>query len=170
MRSLNDFKLETGHATHNGFVGDTYDIEGIFTHQERELYLIRIPEIRFIYGITEDGGWSGIAVNPTGNTFFTSTANLTPEETRFELVKETEVDTSQGFINYEIVFTGTTGDSMNLLYREYTPENMARPAFYQSLTYPLDTDVVRFKQVRIKIHEVTSESIKYTVLEDGLSE
>jgi len=168
MRSLNDFKLEMGQAVHSGFEGDTYDIEGMFTHKERKLYLIKIPEVNFIHGLTEDGEWAGITVNPTGNTIFESAANLTPEDTRFEFVKETEVDTSQGFINYEIVFTGTTTDAMNFLYREYTSEDLARPAFHQNLTYPINTEIIRFRQTRIKIHEISSESIKYTVLEDGL--
>ena len=96
--------------------------------------------------------------------------SIIPEDTEFEFVEETEIDQSKTFINYEIVFTGTTANSMNFLYREYTAADLARPAFHQNLTYPINTEIIRFRQTRIKIHEVSSESIKYTVLEDGLSE
>jgi hypothetical protein len=53
-----------------------------------------------------------------------------------------------------------------MLYREYTPDNLARPAFYQNLTYPKDSSYVRFKQLKIKVNAVTNELIKYIVEED----
>lgn len=71
------------------------------------------------------------------------------------------------FTNFEIIYTGRTHDSLRFSYREYTPQDLARPAFYQELTYPADTEYIRHKALRIQIEEATNESITYRVVEDG---
>jgi hypothetical protein len=91
---------------------------------------------------------------------------IRPVNTTFELVKDETIDTKAGFTNYEIIFTGVTKDTINLLYREYTSDDLARPAFYQNLTYPVDALFIRFKQLKIKVLYVNDESIKYAVVED----
>lgn len=169
MRCLNDFTLTNSRFFNDSAKkGDTFNVIGTTIHDNRRLYLIKFqnPNITAFYGITEFGEWADFGV--FGGNTGTPEFKLNPENTKFELVKETKINTSQGFINFEIIFNGTTKDSINFLYREYTPENMARPAFYQNLTYPIDSDVIRFKEIKIKINEITNESISYVVLNDGL--
>ncbi len=62
---------------------------------------------------------------------------------------------------------GISDKSMNLLYREYTKDNMAREAFFQNLTYPLATRTIRFKNIQIAVAEVTDDHIRYSVRRMG---
>lgn len=69
----------------------------------------------------------------------------------------------------EIIFGGVNDITLNATYREYSPDDMARQAFYQNLVYQTSTDTIRFREFKIKVHEVTNEKINFTVLEDGLT-
>lgn len=66
--------------------------------------------------------------------------------------------------NFEIVFTGRDSSSMRFQYREYTSENMARPAFSQDLTYPIDAKTIRFRGMVIEVSSVGPDSITYKVV------
>jgi len=168
VKALNNFTIDTaGGATFNGNKGDIYPIAGEITKHGEDFYVVDFAEISSKIGITNNGHWADFALPQRG--FMSGKPKIKPEDNRFEFVKQTKVDSSQGFTNFEIIFNGTTKNSIKLLYREYTPENMARPAFYQNLSYPIDADIIRFKTIRIRVNEVTSESIFYTILEDGLN-
>jgi len=178
MICLNNYNVEIGRPffnSYSGSEGETYEIFGTTMKGGDKLYLIKLPILtKLIFGITEDGEWANFVAEEGGLIRRPSIINITPKSTKFEIVKLVEehfdIAKEKGFINYEIVFTGTAADSMNFLYREYTAADLARPAFHQNLTYPINTEIIRFRQTRVKIHEVSSESIKYTVLEDGLME
>lgn len=75
--------------------------------------------------------------------------------------------TPSGGQNFEIVFNGIDGQAMRFQYREYTAEDLARPAFFQELSYPLRTDTIRFRQILVHVAAVDAQQIRYTVLEDG---
>jgi hypothetical protein len=68
----------------------------------------------------------------------------------------------------ELIFSGVNNVAINVTYREYTPDDLARQAFYQNLTYQPSAHMIRFQNFKIKVHEVTNEKIVFTVLEDGL--
>lgn len=64
----------------------------------------------------------------------------------------------------ELVYTGRSGGSISLLYREYT-DNLARPAFSQQLQYDIEKDsVVGFQGARIKILAANNTEVSYEVL------
>ena len=84
---------------------------------------------------------------------------------KYILSEQTE---QKGSLNYELIYGGTEGDSFKINYREYTSENLARTPFFQDLTYPKSSEEFRFKNYRVKIHEVESGKIVYSVIEDGL--
>jgi hypothetical protein len=69
---------------------------------------------------------------------------------------------------YELIYTGRNDVSLNATYREYTHDDLARPAFFHSLTYQPNAKQIRFRDFLIQIHDVTNEKITYTILEDGL--
>ncbi|MCE5210481.1 MAG: hypothetical protein LLG40_02885 [Deltaproteobacteria bacterium] len=71
-------------------------------------------------------------------------------------------------ISFEFIFGGKNDVSLNTTYREYSNTDMARPAFFQNITYQPNAKQIRFKNFVIQIHNVTNEQITYTVLEDGL--
>lgn len=86
---------------------------------------------------------------------------VSPASATFTPVARTIATLGPGDENYEIVFNGIDGQSMRFLYREYTPGDLARPSFFQELTYPLSSKSIRFKQLSIAVQDVNAESISY---------
>lgn len=64
----------------------------------------------------------------------------------------------------ELVYNGRSGQTIKLLYREFTQE-MIRPAFTQEVTYDLKAgDIVGFKGSRFKVNNADNTKIQYVVL------
>jgi hypothetical protein len=166
MQAKNDFKITAALSpSYYGNNGAIYPIVGEITEDNQNIKLIQIPFNDLRFGINNNGEFADVAIGPFNQKIFG--VNYEPVNTKFEEIKDEKIDLSKTFINYEIIFTGITNNSINLLYREYTPENMARSAFFQNLTYPIDSKFIRFKQVKIKIDQIDNEKIIFTVLEDG---
>lgn len=92
---------------------------------------------------------------------------VVPPHTTFEIKENVSRSTQEaGYVNYEIVFTGSAGDQINFVYREYTSSDMARQPFFQNLTYSKSDPFIRFRDLRIRIDQVSNEGITYTVVED----
>lgn len=73
------------------------------------------------------------------------------------------VDTTMPFRKFELVYSGRTGDSIRIAYREYSPQDLARTAFFQELTYSVSEPVIRFRDLEIEVSEATNSSIKFVV-------
>lgn len=98
-----------------------------------------------------------------------SAAKLDPPDLRFEYTQHDKVvDQKSGFTNFELIYAGNDGRSFSLSYREYTPDDLAKPAFSQSLVYPLGSTSIRFRSLQLTIHDVTSERITFTVVAANL--
>jgi hypothetical protein len=80
------------------------------------------------------------------------------------------VKTTKGYENYELLYTGVSATGINLTYREFSPDGLARVAFFQNLTYEATAKSIAFKKFRIAVEAATSESITFTVLSDGQRE
>jgi hypothetical protein len=66
----------------------------------------------------------------------------------------------------ELIYTGRSGNTAHVSYREYKKE-FARPAFYQELRYDLEkSDIIVFRNYRIKVLDANNEFIKFIVLTD----
>ena len=109
--------------------------------------------------VNNSGSCTAMALSP-------QTFTIIPGHTTFNIVSNKRIGTNNGFINYELLYGGTNGNSFSVTYREYTPDNLARPAFYQDLTFSNSSKHIRYKNMRIKIHNVDNEEITYTVVED----
>jgi len=170
LEALDDFEIKMPFHQHRGYRGDVYQIQGMSKTGNVDVYLVRfstIPQLRF--GISKEGYWAHFIIDNSNAILHTLFVNFKPEKARFKKIMEEKVDKTRGFTNYEIVFTGITEEAINILYREYTSDDIARPAFYQNLVYPNDSKTIRFKKIKISINEITNEGISYTVLQDGLS-
>ncbi len=101
--------------------------------------------------------------------FFPGTITFKPDNFKFS-VKTTIIDegATPAPISFEIIYTGKNDISLNFTYREFTAEDLARPAFFQNLTYQANAKQIRFKDFVIQIHNVSNEQITYTIIEDGL--
>lgn len=64
----------------------------------------------------------------------------------------------------ELIFTGRSGDTIYISYREYK-KDFARPAFFQELRYDLkNSNRIVFKHYKIDVIEATNEYIKFKVV------
>ena len=66
----------------------------------------------------------------------------------------------------ELIYTGRTGVTVAITYREYKKE-FARPAFYQNLTYDVSqSQEVVFRNYRLKLLAADNAGIKFIVISD----
>jgi hypothetical protein len=94
------------------------------------------------------------------------TYDIQPSNVKFTGKSKEEVAQSNGYINYELIYNGRDKDSFHITYREFSPDNLARASFFQTLTYSTEADTIRFKKNLIQVHSVDNEKIVYTVKED----
>lgn len=77
-------------------------------------------------------------------------------------MKETKL-TQTGSFKKELIYQGKSGNTIRLLYREFR-DDMARPAFYQDLTYDMtETNIIGFRGTTIEVIEATNLYIKFVV-------
>ncbi|MGL5125294.1 MAG: hypothetical protein ACRC6U_04825 [Fusobacteriaceae bacterium] len=87
----------------------------------------------------------------------------------FKQVENTiEFSDLNGLLKYDIIYNGISGDTIKFSYREFTADNLARPAFYQELNYNKKDRIIRFKKIEIEILKLTNSEITYKVIKDGM--
>lgn len=144
---------------------------GSTTYEGASLRLVAIPDgdaRMYPLLLDEHGRYAGL-VYGTGGPFVPGKGKLVelePAIPRLESTSTEAVSAAHPFLNYEVVYSGTDDRSINLLYREYTADNLARPAFTQQLTYAAGSDVIRFRNIRIRVLNATSEQLRYVVESD----
>lgn len=126
-----------------------------------------------IYGpigvaVTPDGRMTGGGIRTAMHTRMGGHPRMTPNNCRLGTATD-RVDIVPGtaFTNFEIIYGGMDGQTLNFTYREYTPDDLARPAFTQAFSYPAGSATIRFKNVEIAVAEALPDRIRYTVLRDG---
>lgn len=92
---------------------------------------------------------------------------ITPSNVDFSISHIERVLLDPGFTNFEIIYSGATKETIHLLYREYTPDDLARWALTQNLTYDRADPLIRFRELQIRVIEANNESIRYVVERDG---
>lgn len=165
---MNDLNVqdENGNHVYSGKAHTRFKIIGQAFENNTKNYLIKLynPYMPIIIGIDSTGNYSGLTIGPMSRKI--ARLSFTPENVKFRYVNSNSIDSNSPYINYEIIFTGMTNQSINLLYREYTLDNLAKPAFYQNLSYPTNTKIIRFKKLKIQVHKIDNQQIHYTVVED----
>ena len=157
--------------------GQPYPVRGVVTVDGREYSVVELMVARGIVTLSSNAlvDESGaphqkLAIRKGDKTYLMKPlAKFDPPDLRFEYSKDdTIVDQKAGFTNFELIYTGTDGRSFSIAYREYTPDDLAKPAFSQALVYPAGSESIRFKSLQIAVHEASSEKLSYTVLADDL--
>jgi hypothetical protein len=83
---------------------------------------------------------------------------------KIEVEKSVATDFGPDAARRELVYSGLSKGSINLLYREYSA-GMVRPAFTQDLQYDLSAgDEIGFKGARFKILKATNVDVRYVVV------
>ncbi len=171
MRASNDFSINGGVVSISGDKNTDYLIRGNTRYSQKDFTVVNLP-------VGNLGQQFGALINPdgtvhskvlNGNIIMIYDFQITPSDLKFMEQEREEIDMSSGFINYELIYGGTNGKSISISYREYTNDNLARPAFYQDVVYESDVDQIRFRDTVFKVHQVTNEKIIFTVVSDGLN-
>lgn len=78
-----------------------------------------------------------------------------------------EAFSPKGGFKFELIYSGTTDQKINITYREYV-DDFARNAFYQDVTYDLNkSKIIHFKSLVIEVIKATNSEIIFKVLEDN---
>ena len=174
MRATDNFELTYGLTTIKGIKGQEYLVGGETTLDDKNFIVVNMPP-------PYPGGNYGALVDNEGHIYHRviipnyQSPNLPwivlnftvqPDRVRFLSVSEEKINLKAGYLNYELLYGGTDGKSIIINYREYTSDDVARPAFYQNLVYESKAEYIRFKNIRIRVHESTNEKIVYTIERD----
>lgn len=85
---------------------------------------------------------------------------------RYELQEEVAETAMRGVGSYELLYQGVGGGVLRLTYREYTGDDLARPAFSQDVTYDIAPDgptEILFKGAHLTILGASNTAIRYRV-------
>lgn len=91
------------------------------------------------------------------------TLNLQDHPGRLSKIDDIRIVSSLPFAKYELVYSGLSGDTIRVAYREYSREDLARTAFFQDLTYTADNPVIGFRDIEIEVLEATNSGIRFMV-------
>ncbi|MFY1055115.1 hypothetical protein ACOQNP_26165 [Ectopseudomonas khazarica] len=73
---------------------------------------------------------------------------------------------SSDFIKKELVYSGKSGSTIEIGYREYRG-GLAAPAFYQSVKYDLgESNLISFQNFQFKVISANNSSISIVILKD----
>lgn len=71
-----------------------------------------------------------------------------------------------GFLRKELIYSGKSGTTIKIAYREFRG-GLAAPAFFQDLTYDLsESNLIRFQNFSIEVIEATNNNVRYKALGD----
>jgi len=178
MRASDNFVISGGIVTLTGNADTDYEVIGETTRDGKLHTVLKIPRV----GSSQH---FGVLIKPNGsihNKVLTIISNVKgvkgveliysfvakPTSLRFIPSKKDEIVKEAGYLNYELIYGGTDGKSITMSYREYTSDNLARPAFYQNVIYDSKKERIRFRDTVIAVHSVTNEKIEFTVISDNL--
>lgn len=151
-----------------------YPALGYLSYNGAQYKVVELPKYKMRFLIDERGRVSKKMLQSLGDGLKDIIAfgdfNISPTDLTFTPDNENEsggkVDISGGYLNYELIYTGSDGKTLSILYREFTPDDMAKPSFYQNLTFSASQNRIRFKKYLIDVKEATNEKIVFKVIQD----
>lgn len=73
---------------------------------------------------------------------------------------------SQDFVRKELLYSGKSGNTIDVSYREFRG-GFAAPAFFQNLRYDLaESRVIRFQKFSVEVLQADNQMIRYKILSD----
>lgn len=167
-------RVRVGFMDHTYQPGEMLLIIGDTPCAEGTCRLVRVGAVagaEIAARITPDGRLTGAPINPAFNNKMIGHIDVQPASCRFveqEVKQQVAVhDGSVPYRNFEILYGGIEGQTLHFTYREYSFDDLARPAYAQPFSYPIDSHEIRFKDVVIDVAQAKPDSIRYTVIADG---
>lgn len=172
MEPTENFTVDAGMLRLDYAKGKKYNILGTYINGDDSYFIVPsdrhtlewsnpavlVDKNGVIHHIAQTGK-AGAVVQPTS-------FKIVPDTARLAQLFEEKVSVTKGHENFELLFNGLDKNTMTFTYREFSPEGMARVAFYQTLTYDAKATTVRFKSFKINVFDANSEGITYAVVED----
>ncbi len=167
-RATDDFVMTGGEITLRGEKGVAYPVRAVVTIHRTPFDVIDISETgadTFSVLVDYEGRLHNKVMK--GRKFSMWSFVTRPSGVRLQPVdaEETRQVIASG-TTYELIYGGTDGRTLSLTYREYRGADRDRPAFFQNLLYEANTDEIRWRNTRIRVHEATGERLVFTVVED----
>lgn len=79
---------------------------------------------------------------------------------------KTEERYSRDFLRKELIYSGKSGTTIEISYREFRG-GFAAPAFYQNLKYDLvDSKAIQFQKFKIEVIQADNQKLTYKILTD----
>jgi hypothetical protein len=172
MHASDDFVITGGPVTITGRKGDNYAIVGETTLGGETYTVVQVQGYKSAL-VKADGSVLNKILNgmPAQRVVMLYTFNISPTNLRFTPSdpEEKVVVGADGYLNYELIYGGTDGKSITFTYKEFTADDLARPAFYQNLVYEASKKQIRFKETLLNVQEASNEKIVFSVISDGLA-
>jgi len=150
---------------------DKFSITGKIEIDGKMFHMIQLPDYDKMWGLlVDDEGYiltTGIFNYYYGRMYYPQSIIIIPKDIKFSLEKNiVDISYTTG-ASYDLIYSGKNDISLNVSYREYF-DNLARPSFFQNLTYQANAKQIRFRDFVIQIHDMSDEKITFTILEDGM--
>ncbi len=167
-RATNDFVISSGFIKITGNTDVDYSLNKETVVDGVKYDVVDLP------GGLPPGGF-GVLVTPEGGVtnFFMNGGelhrgwNVYPNNLKFIAGEKREVDPKSAYLNYELLYGGSDGKSVNLTYREYSSESNAIPSYFQNISYGIVNRMIRFRNISMEVIEITNEKIVFNVISDG---
>jgi hypothetical protein len=150
-----------------GVKGFESNIQSIAEYNGKKYYIVEYENVdcpTFGLLIREDGTLKESLVAMGSRGYELDDVKLSPPTAHFTMYTKPNMHNGT---TRELLFGGVNNDSINIAYREHSPDNLARQAFTQNLIYETKTETIRFRDFKIKVDEVSNEKIVFTVIDDG---
>lgn len=148
--------------------GGKYPWRGSVTDEGAMYNIVDVPAGARKVGIlltNDTGEVTGRLIQSPAPMFLYGKHLPTPPGARFtHEVEARKVGVDQ--VHYELIYSGMSGRTINLSYREFTTDGLARPAFTQELHFNADEPTLRFRNIQVGIRGATNEKLTYIVLAD----
>jgi hypothetical protein len=141
--------------------GASYDIVEIKVHPFELTTFKPSKAVVSMMFFIEDSGRVARAGGGLGIT--TEVSDLEPADFHATRAEKTSIDSSRGYTNFALLYSGVAGGAVHLTDREYAAGDPMRPASSQDLTYDLADKSIRFKNVRIDIESADNQAIRFRV-------
>lgn len=173
VRADVDFTMSGGPVAFGVSKSENYKVIGSTLLNDQSFRVVQIKNTSFGILIDQQGHVYNRVLNSVvggapGAIELIYDFDISPMDVTFLESKSEEIDVNNGFQNFELIYSGTNGSQFNVTYREFSPGNMAKTAFYQDIVYGNKTGQIRFKNFVVQVHEVTNEKFIYTVVKDEL--
>jgi len=160
-----DFAIVGSEFRIAGRRGEEFEVTGTTQFDEQMYYVVPLAGYEFF--VSPDGEVHRDVKTEALAWKISSKAHMEPAEARLVPTESEEVSREAEYANYELIYGGSDGRSIQVTYREFAPGDSVRPSFFQSLSYDASSDVIRYRNLIVKVLEATNQTLSYVVVADG---